>query len=188
MAIPDDSAFAIWSEQIRASNQGAFEALFHAMYPSLSRYAQSLTPQVEVAQDAVQETFLRIWRRRDTLDPTRSLRALLYLAVRNLVFNEERTALQRQKRLATMDAPAQPTRPDEASQAQMLETHMRRWIRAMPDRRREAFQLSRYDGLTYQEIAHVMGLSVKTVERHIQLALRELRDHLRSLEPTLLQP
>lgn len=188
MAVSDEQRFATWSARICASDEAAFQALFEATYPSLQRYAQSLTPSATVAQDAVQEAFLRIWRRRSTLDPTRSLRALLYRAVRNLVFNEERTLLQRKKLLATMDPPPAPSRPDELSQVELLETHMRRWIRALPERRREAFQLSRYDGLSYQEIAQVMGLSVKTVERHMQLALRELRDRLRALEPTLLYP
>lgn len=188
MGNSNERLFALWSARIRDSDEAAFQALFEATYPSLHRYAQSLTKNTVLAQDAVQEAFLRIWRRRATLDPSRSLRALLYLAVRNLVFNEERTLLQRKKLLATMDPPAAPSRPDEHSHVEMLEAHMRRWIRALPQRRREAFQLSRYDGLSYQEIAHVMGLSVKTVERHIQLALRELRDRLRALEPTLLQP
>ena len=54
----------------------------------------------------------------------------------------------------------------------------------MPERRREAFRLSRYEGLSHEEIAPVMGLTPKTVNNHVVLALQHLRTRLRTYEST----
>lgn len=183
-----DSTFSEWSQRLRASDRTAFQALFKATYPALCRYATGFTGDATVAQDLVQDAFLRIWNRRATLDPARSLQALLYVTVRNLALNHERTTAKRQTLLTTMDAPAPSPEPDAAVAADLLRERLQGWIREMPARRREAFQLSRFDGLSYEEIAGVMGLSVRTVEQHIRLALQHLRGRLREQEPELLRP
>ena len=69
----------------------------------------------------------------------------------------------------------------------MLGDRVRAWIGELPPKRREAFWLSRADGLSYAEIATVTGTSVKTVENHIGAALRHLRDRLARFAPDSLR-
>ena len=57
------------------------------------------------------------------------------------------------------------------------------WIDELPPRRREAFRLSRFDGLSHDEIARVMALTPKTVNNHIVLALQTLRERLAHFDP-----
>ena len=64
-----------------------------------------------------------------------------------------------------------------------LEQLLLDWIEEMPDRRREAFCLSRFDGLSHEEIAEAMDLAPKTVNNHIVLALQYLRKRLNGHEP-----
>ncbi len=182
----DDKLSAL-GQQVRSSDRDAFRTLFEETYPGLQRYATSLLGDPDAAKDVVQEVFLRIWKRRETLDPGRSVKSLLYTAVRNLSFNEDRTATSRKILLTTIEKPDLVPDASEGMGAKMLGKKFQEWIREMPDKRREAFQLSRFDGLSYAEIARLMGLSVRTVERHIQLALRHLRDRLKEYEPDLLQ-
>jgi len=105
-----------------------------------------------------------------------------------MALNTDRTAATRSTLLSTIDNSSVAPDASEGIDARMLQIRFRQWIGEMPDRRREAFQLSRFDELSYAEIARIMGLSVRTVERHIQLALKELRDRVREFEPTLLLP
>jgi RNA polymerase sigma-70 factor (family 1) len=177
-----------WSRKLKDSDKSAFSALFRALYPDLRWYARRLTGDDEAAEDIVQETFIRLWDKRAAIDPERSVRAFLYVAVRRRAFNEDRDTRTRKTLSAMMDEPEKPTRPDEAIDTRLVGQHIRKWIDELPDRRREAFELSRFCGLSYQEIARVMGLSVHTVEKHITNALKYLRQRLRDYDPDLLKP
>ena len=171
--------------RVRRGDRVAFEALFRATHGDLARYARTLADPAE-ADDAVQDAFVALWRRRATLDPARSARALLYTAVRNRLLNRQRDDARRRDLLDTMDAPAAPPLPDAATEAADLAALVRDRLAALPDRQREAFGLSRFDGLSHAEIAGVMGCSVKTVENHVGRALAALRDHLRRFAPDAL--
>jgi len=160
-----------------------FARLFQHYYAPLSRYAQRITGEASVAADVLQDVFLKLWERRTTLEVTTSLQALLYTMVRNRALKTHRRA----KWTANVDvaeaAESQPGVGSGAAQlaADDLKKHLHRWVNTLPPRRAEAFSLSRYHGLSYKEIAGVMGVSERTVETHILLALRELRlrlDHL----------
>ena len=180
--------FATWSKRLKASDREACGELFRATYPGLHRYAWGLVGDEAAAHDVVQEAFLRLWNRRDALDPASSLKGLLFAAVRNLALNQIRDASRRQALLANVDAPTSQASPEEAATASLLHERMRAWVEELPARRREAFELSRFDGLSHGEIAGVLGLTPKTVENHIRLALQHLRGRLRELEPDPFKP
>ena len=177
---------SVWSRKLRASDKSAFSALFRALYPDLLWYAHGLIDDEGVAEDIVQEAFIRLWDKRTTIQPERSLRAYLYVTVRNLAFNYERDTRTQKKLLAKMDEPGKLASPEETVSTRLMEQHLRRWIDELPDRRREAFELSRFCGLSYREIASVMELSVNTVEKHITNALKHLRQRLGEFDPDLL--
>ncbi|MEZ4702253.1 MAG: RNA polymerase sigma-70 factor [Rhodothermales bacterium] len=165
----------------------ACTALFSQHYPDLVRYARSIAGDAGGAEDAVQDAFLRLWKRRETIDPERSVRSLLYRAVRNLVLNEARDAALHRDLLKDMQPNGHAPMPDAAAGAGLIGDRMRGWIGELPERRREAFELSRFYGLSYDEIAGIMGVSKKTVENHIRLALQHLRDRLHQFDPHLLR-
>ncbi len=162
--------------------------LFTRHYSDLVRYARSVTGDEAGARDAVQEAFLRIWRRRIAIDPAQSARALLYRAVRNLMLNEARDAALHRDLTRTMNPAPPPSQPDALADVALIRVRLRVWIAELPQRRREAFELSRFHGFSHAEIAGIMGLSRKTVENHIRLALLHLRDRLQSFDPNLIQP
>jgi len=186
--MPAPEALATWTQQIRHADRSAFSSLFSALYPKLVWYTRTLVRDESTARDIVQEAFIRLWDRRAVLDPNRSIQALLYVTVRNLTRNHQRDTQTRSALLEQMDTVSTTSsRPDDGLNTQLLGQHIRRWINALPERRREAFELSRYCGLTHREIARVMGLSPQTVEKHITQALRHLREQLSALDPDLLQ-
>lgn len=168
-------------------DEASFIALYEAHYAELLRYATRFLGNETKAQDAVQEAFLRLWRRKDDLDASNQTRALLYKAVRNLSLNAIRNEQRRHALLEEMDHPESPPNPDAETSSELLRGLVETWISELPDRRREAFELSRFEGFRYSEIASVMGITIKTVENHIVLALQYLRKKMDTYDPNLLQ-
>lgn len=171
-----DDRFDTWSRRLRASDRDACTELFDAMHTPLLRYATRLTDE-ETAYDVVQEAFISLWRMRASLDPERSLRSLLYTLVRNEALNQRRTMRRRQNRHAEHSHQRAPS-PSDQLEADALRDRLRQWIEELPERQREAFRLSRFDGLTHDEIADVMDLTSRTVTNHVTKALQTLRDRL----------
>jgi RNA polymerase sigma-70 factor (ECF subfamily) len=136
------------------------------------------------ASDILQDVFLKLWQVRSTIDPERSLRALMYQMVRNFAFNHERQRKRHASEELEADHPSVgfDTLNDEQLDADSLMGHLTHWIDEMPARRKEAFLLSRFEGLTHEEIALLMDLAPKTVNNHIVLALQHLRQHLQDFE------
>lgn len=180
--LPTDDSFAQWSERLLDSDQRAFSELFEAMHVTLLRYAWRYTRAQEPARDIVQEAFMKLWQMREDIDPDRSLKALLYTMVRNLALNHNRSAQYTNGTLPEHDLHDHAPSADKQVDADLLDAHLRRCIEDMPERRREAFVLSRYEGLSHDEIAQMMGLTPRTVNTHIVLALKDLRSRLGELQ------
>lgn len=182
MAEPFDE----WSRRLRASDATACTELFRALHAPLLRYAAQLVGRETEAYDVVQKAFIKLWQHRERLDPDQSLRAYLYQIVRNTALNHKRGEKRRRDAHATAAASdghvRQGASAPQALQARELRTHVRTWIDELPPKRREAFRLSRFEGLSHAEIADVMELVPRTVTNHIMLALRDLRDHLQAYE------
>ena len=161
------------------------------MYEPLFRYVRSITKSPDAARDVTQDVFIRLWEVRDSLTPEQSLEAYLYRIARNRAYNHERNQRTRTEKEETVRdrtpaQPAPPTRPDTQTDAQQLEDRLWRWIGELTERQREALVLSRFDGLSHDEVADVMDISPRTVNNHIVRALKHLRGRLNDYEPNLL--
>ncbi len=153
------------------------------MSAPLVRYAQSILHDEAGAYDVLQDVFLKLWERRVSVDPESSLQALLYTMTRNACLNARR---RNGYLVHESDDDAGPLNrlesnelaADQAMDADDLQDRMDTWIQQLPDRRREAFLLSRRHDLSHKEISDLMGLSERTVNTHIFLALKDLRVRL----------
>jgi RNA polymerase sigma-70 factor, ECF subfamily len=169
-----------WAEKISQSDRDAFNALFRALYYPLTYYAFRYTKSQDQACDIVQDAFVLIWQQRDEIDPGQSLKSYLYKMVRNKSLNHMRDHTNRMVNLDNLAKnelgifkPEQME--DQQKSADQLESKFMTWIDELSDRRKEAFELSRFEGLNHDEIADVMNLSAKTVNNHIVDALSHLR-------------
>ncbi len=182
--------FQTWSRRLRRSDHAAYTELFQATYDALYRYAWYFTHDQEAAYDVLQDVFLKLWQVRERIDPARSLKALLYQMARNTALNHMRHAKRHAAEALdeTLYEPSETPRPADDLDASDLETLMQTWIAELPARRREAFMLSRYQGLSHIEIARIMDLAPKTVNNHIVLALQHLRSRLHLHQPDRIAP
>lgn len=172
--------FRTWGYGLRNSDREAFAELFDETYDSLHRYAVYITRDGDAAADILQDVYLKLWNVRDTVDPEKSLRAFMYQMVRNYSLNHQRQL--KRHRSEEIDAEHPSVSIDSLNEEQLdatdLAQRIHRWIDDMPTRRREAFMLSRYEGLSHEEIATMMNLAPKTVNNHIVLALQHIREKL----------
>ena len=166
----------------RLADPTSFEAVFHRFYAPLLRYARGFAGDDATAADVLQDVFLKLWQDRETLTVQVSLQALLYTMVRNRALNLKRRAARTAADVEVERLLGGTATPAPSSEAQFQAADLRRvlyrWIGELPPRRAEAFTLSRYHGLRHSEIAAVMGVSERTVDTHILLALRALRSRL----------
>jgi len=172
---------------IGRGDEGAYRALFDLLYPPLLRFAGSLVRDQAVAEDLVQEAFVRLWDRREQIDVETSVRAYLYRIVRNLAFNHRRDDRTRQRLLgdaAVADTAAVPraaSLPDDSAAAGDLAQRLSGWVDDLPPRQREALLLSRMQGLSHAEVAAAMGCAPRTVNNHLVAALSTLKRRLLDL-------
>lgn len=178
-----DNALIPAGQQV--TDRESFAMVFRRYYAPLVRYAGRITGDAASAADVLQDVFLKLWEDRGRLTIEVSLKAMLYTMVRNRALNMNR-ARKWVARDVTVEevlehGGAEPT-GERVMTAEDLQQHLHRWIEELPARRREAFTLSRFHGLMHREIAGIMGVSERTVDTHIVLALRELRRRLDELQ------
>ena len=164
--------------RLRAGDDAAFATVFRRHYPGLVVTATRLLAERALGEEIAQEVLLELWRRRGSLLLTGTLAGYLHQATRNRALNQIR-----HQRIARRGEPfVRPPGASEDADADAV-THelagaVRDAIAALSAPQREVFEMSRDRGLTYQEIATLLGLSVKSVEARMGRALKELRERL----------
>ena len=165
---------SILLERVSNDDEGAFRELFHYYYPKVLTFLGYYITNEEDCRDLAQNVFADIWKKRDTLTEIRSFGAWLYRLCRNCAIDYCR------RRRITISITDQyedtgVTPADEVYSARESNRQYQRCLDNMPERRREVFSLSREEGLSNDEIARRLGISKKTVENHMNAALREIR-------------
>jgi RNA polymerase sigma-70 factor (ECF subfamily) len=166
-------------ERIRAGDERAFDSVFRTHYAHLVRVAESMLRERALAEEIAQEVMLELWRRRESLDVEQTFAAYLVRSTRNRALNHIRhqRVVAREAAAAAIEPQASRSAEDELLGVE-LQQAVREAIDALPEKSREVFRLSREQGLKYAEIASVLEISVKTVEKRMGQALSELRERL----------
>ena len=154
----------------------SYEALFHRYYDLFLTFTKRVVREHAAAEDIVQEVFMQLWLGRDRLDEHRSLYNLLFTMTKHRIYDHFRRrynleALRRP--LSEFDAVSDEAEsPESGLEAEQL--------------RQTIFALSRQENLSRQEIARRLGVSVRTVDKHLELALREIRLRVKDFQWVLL--
>jgi RNA polymerase sigma-70 factor (ECF subfamily) len=174
---PPSPQEATWVERIRDGDQESFGTLYRALYPSLCNLVARRVSCPEIAAELVQDVFLRVWERRETLDPEQSITRYLYRAARNQALNhlKHQNIVSRAHGILVLSLrPAQPAAEDGVRYDEIA-TAAQDAIDHLPDRCGEIFLLSRQGERSYADIARLLGISIKTVETQMGRALKTLR-------------
>mgnify|MGYP000564624759 CR=1 FL=1 len=159
-----------------------FNRVYNETCRSVSRFVVSKCGNMEDAEDIIQNVFMKIWIHREALDETMSIKNYIYVLSKREVFNYLRakynTHVVLTEDMMTLERPSSIDEP--TTDYRELREAVQSVINTMPPKRRSVFCLSRFKSLTNQEIADKLGISIRTVEKHIELALRTFKEQLGS--------
>ncbi len=167
---------ADWMQRIRDGDEAVYETLFRTFTPGLCSFLTRYVGERAVAEELVQDVFLSLWDHRASVHITGSVQAYLFAAARNRALNyieHERVAYQFRVLVLTRMTAAEASVQGEAECFAALE--MQDALAKLPARCRLVFNLQRNHGMTYDEVASALAISVKTVEAQMGRALKKLR-------------
>lgn len=171
-----------WFQLVKSDDFNAYEILFKKYYQQLYRFAYSYLQDQVPAEEMAQEIFLYVWEKREQIEIKTTLKTYLYSAVKNKCLNYIKYEMPRKHELEESHlALMTTTQPEKKEDSKKMKRHIAAAIDALPNKCRQIFVLSRNAGLTYDEIAVEMGVSIKTVENQMSIALKKLRESLRPL-------
>jgi RNA polymerase sigma-70 factor (ECF subfamily) len=168
-----------WLHLLETDSDQAIDQLFRAYYSYVCKAVFKIIPDSRTAEDIAQEVFMEIWRKRSRFQITTSLKAYLRRAAVNRSLNyirDNKIVFAQSDKAADIrvQLPKAETQLEVAELQQLIDES----IDQLPDRCRLVFVLSRFESMTYKEIAEQLDISVKTVENQIGKALALLRQAL----------
>jgi RNA polymerase sigma-70 factor (ECF subfamily) len=158
----------------------AFGIVFNHYYDHLYTVALIYTKVHELAEDIVQQVFLRLWEKRASLTGVCDLESYLFISTRNEIVNCMRKQVVRRKyivRIKEMFEEESGT-PEQDLIARQRTEAVQKAIQQLPPKQQQVWKLSREKGLSYEDIAAQLGIAIPTVKGHVSSALRSIRQFL----------
>lgn len=166
-------------QRLKEDDREAFLLLYQRYWAKVYRFCQLYLIDRSVAEDVVQEVFIKIWESRLFLREDDHFEGLLFIITRNLVFNQHRKfANEEFYELTVLSAMESGEDVEEEICTRDLQKFVDTLIQELPDRRRLIFNMSRKEHKSYKEIAQALQILEKTVENQINAALKFLRRNL----------
>jgi len=172
-------------QSLRKGEKLAFEEIYHDFFGVMYHLSLQYLHDEKVSEEIVQDTFMKMWEIRETLNDQFNIRNFLYTITRNNCLNylrNQKTALKHQQNIRFLEMQFNYEALEKLGsymEFEELRAKIDRAIAALPVELRETFMLSRFEELHYKEISEKQLISIKTVEARMTKALRILRHELR---------
>ena len=168
-------------EKLKEGDSFAFEVLFYKYRNKVKGFAQKMVPSQIDPEETVQEVFVKLWLKKEMINPEKDFQSYLFSIAKNLVLDHLKSAVNR--KLYFVDEHFQQDLQSDESLEHTIPTdfeeQMLSLIEQIPERRREIFRLSRFEGMTYKQIAERLNITENTVDSQIRNALAFLRKEFR---------
>ena len=162
----------------------AFNKIYEVYSPAVFDVAFKILRDRASAEEVVQECFVKLWLKKENIDPAKELWYYLYVMCKRMCFNVLRDGRVAKEAVQSMDAGVSVNDVEEGLYYTELKNMLERHIDNLPEKQKIAFCLSREKGLSHQEISCKMGISQNTVKNHISQALKYLRKSLMHIDYT----
>ena len=165
------------STDIASGNHEAYKKVFMAYFPKVKYFIVSFVKSEAIAEELAQEVFAKLWEDREKLASVQSLNAYMYRMARNITLNYIEHTLVEKKyllQLAQYDYD-EGQNIEEDLIARETELLVKLTVDKMPEQRKKIYQMSREEGLKNDDIAKRLNIKKKTVENHLNIALKEIR-------------
>lgn len=164
---------------LKNGSEEAFTSLYHKYCDKVRLYYTNDSTTEEV----VQEVFIKLWDIRSYVNENENLEGLLFIITRNMIFsNSKKNFNETFYKMSILAAYDKAYDIEEELHAKDLRIYIERLVNELPPRQKEVFYLSRHEQLSYKEIAERLDITPKTVERHINEALKYLKKNIYFLQ------
>ncbi len=170
-----------WLIQLSEGTNEAYEKLFATYWPRINALVHKLVKSEIQAEDLTQEIFIKIWNNKQELPSIRNLDAYIYTVARHasLDFLKKRVLVTENIENLIVYLSDDELGPEQKVLYKDLESCLQNGIDSLPLNIREVFMLSRYQGLSHEEIAEQLGISIYTSKTYVVRALKALRLYIR---------
>jgi RNA polymerase sigma-70 factor (family 1) len=165
---------------LKKSDEEAFNILFRFYSTRVYHFAHSYLRSTEESKEIVQESFIKIWEKRDGIDVNQSFSGLLFTIAHHMILNRLRKLkIESQYRLLICKIESSGIEETENRIIfSELEKASHDALHELPPRRKLIFEMIREQGMTHREVAERLNISIKTVEAQMTEAMKYLRTRL----------
>lgn len=164
--------------RIANGDEQAFTEIFHIYTPKLLPYIIKIARKEQLAEEMVQETFLRLWINRAKLAQVDQPSSWLFRVASNVTVTYLKTQLNRKRLLTKVQVEEEEDTVSQKIHSKELVLLIQHAINLLPEKRQEIYRLSREAGLTHQQIADQLGISINTVKNQLGMALKFMQEHI----------
>ncbi|WP_190809555.1 RNA polymerase sigma-70 factor [Flagellimonas sp. S3867] len=172
--------------EFKKGNKKAFKKLFELFWEPMFINAKSIVLDEDVAKDIVQEIWLNLWQKREH-STIKNFEAYIFRSVTNGCFKYLRDHKLKTTHLQAIEALELPTESNVENQHNLDQTQfiIEKSLTELPPRCQQIFRLSRMEAASNEEIAKRLGISKRSVENQMSIALKSIRQNLRLAQSTL---
>jgi RNA polymerase sigma-70 factor (family 1) len=160
--------------ETKGINEIEFDKIFNTMYGAIRNFVYYKTSDMQLAEDVAQDTFLKVWEKKEQIRPE-TVKALLYRIAGNLLINRYEHSQVTMKYVSNYISPTESVTPLYELELKEFDQQLQAAIAGLDEKKRTVFLMNRIDELTYKEIADNLGLTVKAIEKRMEKALSFLR-------------
>ncbi len=165
---------------IAGGDEGAFRILFDRYRGKIYTYSLRLSEDRSLADEVVQDVFMKVWLKRVDLPAVENFNAWLYAIARNRMFDmmKQQAREMQAKEMAQQEPPAGINDAELSLLEKEQQVLLQHALERLSPRQQLIYNLSRNHGMKHEEIAHILNISRNTVKTHLVHALRVIRDHI----------
>lgn len=165
---------------VKEGKKGAFRELYERYWESLYLQTKAMTSCNETAKDIVQEIFVDLWDKKESIEIQHSLKSYLFRITRNKVLNTYAHKKVHEKYIHSMAEymSKSENKTDYLLRENLVRERIMFEIESLPNKMRQVFEMSRHEHKTYKEIADELQISDKTVKKQVSNALKILKEKL----------
>lgn len=181
--------------ELKRGNPAAYKVVFRLLYPRLKAYCQFFISDKSQVDDIIQESFITLWEKRETIRPEKSIESLVFVMVRNRCLNVlkkkhledgsvdlDNIQANKLQYLYQLDF----TGKEENSLEVELIASFKTVVENLPPKMKLVFTLCKIEGRKQLVVAKELGISLKMVEKHIAKAKKHIQEKLLDQYPALL--
>lgn len=176
-----------WWDESRLGNVESFGCIHHQLYPLLYRYIFKIIKDEDISQDLLQDVFVKLWERKETIGPIRFVKVYFFRTARSLAINHLKCLKNNNVPFEEGMEPDMAFSPEEVLVGNEHNAEVSKILtmalNTLPKRQREMIFLKYFDGWSYDEISAVTGINYQSVVNHVHRGIIQLRSGMVEMKP-----